>query len=212
VKLVEIRAAEGGAHSRRLVESLLGAYSARCRRHGAMLSILERRDGYVLLKTDADDFFLGEVGGHRWQGLSKGTIHTSTITVATMEESSEQFRFDPTKMIVEYYRSSGPGGQNKNKVETACRIKYGDLIVTCGDERSKRQNYDKALLCLKRRLEIAHRSEQHHDENATRKAQIGFGERADKMRTYREKDDIVIDHRTGRKARLSDLLRGKWFD
>jgi peptide chain release factor 1 len=157
---------------------------------------------------------LNECGGHRFQRVPpterNGRVHTSTVTVACINSTSKDTTgFDPSKVMVEYYRSGGPGGQNKNKVETACRLKYGDIIVTNSDQRSKRQNYECAFRALKSRIDETTRSTLHNEQNSERQSQIGSGQRGDKIRTYREKDDVVIYHDTGKKMRMSDVMNGK---
>lgn len=215
MKLVEIRAAEGGDDAKLLVGDMFDIYCRVGGKRGFNLTLVERSPGYVLFRTDGDHFFLRETGGHRWQRIPPteryGRVQTSTITVAVVDQSSATFEFDERQMEVEYYRASGPGGQNKNKVETACRLKYKDVIVTCASERSKRQNYENALKDLKSRLTERHRSGAHAATNAVRREQIGSGQRGDKIRSYRYKDDVATDHRTGEKARLSNLLKGLWF-
>lgn len=128
-----------------------------------------------------------------------------------MTKATSQAQFDESRMVVEYYRASGKGGQKRNKVETACRLKYDDLIVTCCNERSKRQNYELALKDLKNRVATRANSQAHEALNAVRKSQIGSGQRGDKIRTYRVRDDIATDHRTGEKRSMTDLRRGRWF-
>jgi peptide chain release factor 1 len=214
MKLVEIRAAEGGADAKLLVSDMFDIYSRAAARHGFKVTLVERASGYVLFRTDADAFFLKETGGHRWQRVPPteryGRVQTSTVTVAALDDAPQQFRFDESEMVVTYYKAPGKGGQKRNKTENACRIQYADLLVTCADERSKRQNYERALSELKRRLEERHRQGIHTKTNNARREQIGSGQRGDKIRTYRAKDDVVIDHRTGQHWCLSDILRGKW--
>lgn len=178
------------------------------------VSLIEKRSGYILFRTNGDKFFENETGGHRWQRVPpterRGRVQTSTVTVAALDDVRNDFHFDESLMVVEYYRAPGKGGQKRNKVETACRLKYQNLIVTCCDERAKRQNYESALKVLKQRLAEHHRTSVHTATNSERQKQIGSGQRGDKIRTYRSQDDVMIDHRTDQKARLSDVLRGNW--
>jgi peptide chain release factor 1 len=190
-------------------------YSEHIKRGVFSVKLLEQRSGYICFET-SDERFLRECGGHRFQRIPpterNGRVHTSTVTVACLSHqiaTSKTSTFVPSKLIVEYYRSGGPGGQNKNKVETACRLKYDNIIVTCSDERSKKQNYKRALKDLQQRLYDTQRQQQHAAENNDRQIQIGSGQRGDKIRTYRERDDIVIYHNKNMKYRMSDVMNGK---
>lgn len=114
------------------------------------------------------------------------------------------------RLSVEYYRASGNGGQHRNKVETACRLVYGDITVTSASQRSRKQNYKAALAELRRRFSERQNKAAATSLNNTRRKQIGSGMRGDKIRTYRYQDNVVIDHRTNRKFKLSNVLKGKW--
>ena len=216
MKLVEIRAAEGGDDAKLLVNDMFDIYSRIAIKREFKISLLKNSPGYILFRTNGDQFFIHETGGHRVQRVPpterSGRTHTSTITVAALDKAQNTPSFDERKMTVGYYKAPGAGGQKRNKTENACRIQYDGLIVTCCDERSKRQNYELALKTLKERLKANAESNAHNDINATRKSQIGSGQRGDKIRTYRLQDDTAIDHRTGQKLRFSALQRGKeWF-
>lgn len=175
------------------------------------IRLIEQGLGYIAFETD-DVRFLNECGGHRFQRVPpterNGRVHTSTVTVACLNHQNSIKELDMSKVIVEYYKSGGPGGQKKNKTESACRLKYGDIIVTCCNERKKRQNYELALKDLKQRVQNSQVIRAHNSINNERQKQIGSGQRGDKIRTYREKDDIVIYHATGQKRRMSDVMNG----
>lgn len=126
------------------------------------------------------------------------------------EEESPTKELDWSQVQIEYYRAGGKGGQHRNKVETACRIRYGSIVVTCADERSKNQNYRRALAELQRRVSSNRQTMASAERNQSRKTQIGSGMRGDKIRTYRFQDDSVVDHRTGKRWKLKNVLKGKW--
>lgn len=180
-----------------------------------VFSVIEQTDSSIKFTT-TDKRFISECGGHRFQRIppteKNGRVHTSTVTVACIEQQEQYNSFNESKIIVEYYRSSGPGGQNKNKVETACRLKYDNIIVTCSDERSKLQNYNKALVELKRRVAEHDKNTHHRKVNEVRKSQVGCGQRGDKIRTYREQDNIIIDHKSGNKFNFLKLSNKNLLD
>lgn len=138
-----------------------------------------------------------------------GRVHTSTVTVACLNNNVQKTSFDEKKVVVEYYKSGGAGGQHKNKTETACRLKYGDIIVTNSDQRNQRQNYKVAMAELKRRVTEAQNTSTHNSLNSQRQHQIGSGQRGDKIRTYRERDNIVICHKTDKKFNYDKVMNGE---
>ena len=140
-------------------------------------------------------------------------MHTSTVTVAVLAEPSEaQLRLDPRDLVFQATRGSGPGGQNRNKVETAVQLthKPTGVMVRCESERSQHQNRATALALLRARLWQAERDRQTASRALDRRQQVGSGMRGDKRRTIRCQDGIVTDHVTGKRWNLRDYLRGQW--
>lgn len=182
-------------------------------------TLLDERPGFVAVLFEgkgARRLFRDEAGGHRYQRVppteKRGRVHTSTVTVAILDsEPKPDFHLNDAEVEIRTARGSGPGGQHRNKTDSCVTATHtpSGLSVRV-DMRSQHQSRAMALQILAAKLAdgAAERHRSKRDER--RRTQVGSGMRGDKVRTYREQDDKVTDHRTGQTWKLKTWRRGEW--
>jgi len=204
--IVEIRAGAGGEEAGLFAADLYRMYTRYAEQHG--------------WKTDLLSSHPTGIGGFKEVIFERvpiteasGRIHTSTATVAVLPEVDEvEVHIDPKDLEIDVYCSSGPGGQHMQKNATAVRIthKPTGLVVSCENERSQTQNKMRALAVLRARLYEMERQKQASEVAEARRAQVGTGERSEKIRTYNFPQNRVTDHRIGMSLyRLQSVLDGE---
>src|ERR687894_273538 len=221
--IVEIRAGAGGDEAGLWAGDLYRMLTRYAERRGFKTETLGASDGAYTLEIKGDgaySVFKFEGGTHRVQRVpeteSQGRIHTSTATVAVLPEAEDvDVQVDPNDLQIDVYRSSGPGGQSVNTTDSAVRIthKPTGVVVSMQDEKSQLQNRERAMKVLRARLYEAKLAEQQAELAAARSAQVGTGERAEKIRTYNFPERRVTDHRIKLTVHnLDQLLAGELDD
>jgi peptide chain release factor 1 len=215
---IEIRAAEGGQDAKLLVPHQAAIYQAYATRVGARATVSAHAPGWLHLELEGSEKALTplllEGGGHRWQRVPpterKGRVLASTVTVAVFEGNSPALpEFNPADVELRFTKDSGPGGQHRNKTESCVVATHRPTgLQAKASSKCQHQNRRAAMVPLEERVPQAWQERADDLHAGHRKAQVGSGQRGDKVRTYREQDDRVLDHRTARSARLSALAKG----
>jgi peptide chain release factor 1 len=222
--IVEIRAGTGGDEAALFAGDLYKMLSRYAEQRGFTTEVLSssaadvggfKEVTFAIKGEGAYSVFKYEGGTHRVQRVpkteSQGRIHTSTATVAVLPEAEEvEVEIDEGDLETTTYRSSGPGGQSVNTTDSAVRIvhKPTGIQVSMQDEKSQLQNREKALRVLRARLLEREIAEQQAQIASERRAQVGTGERSEKIRTYNFPQDRITDHRVKLTASGVDRILG----
>jgi len=223
--IIEIRGGAGGEESALFAGVLLRMYSMYAEAKGFKTEVLNANEtglgGFkeISFSVEGDGAysrFKFESGVHRVQRVpeteSQGRIHTSTTTVAVLPEAEEvDFELNEKDLQIDTFRSSGAGGQHINKTSSAIRITHipTGTVVECQDERSQHKNKEKALKVLRSRLYDAEKAKHDAEIAGERKAQVGTGDRSERIRTYNYPQGRVSDHRIGLTLyKIEQILNG----
>jgi peptide chain release factor 1 len=224
--IMELRAGTGGDEAGLFTGDLYRMYQRYAQRHGLTVDVVDasgteqggfKEIVFEVKGSDAYRLLKHEGGVHRVQRVptteTQGRIHTSTATVAVLPEAEENdFEVDPNELRIDIFHSGGAGGQNVNKVATAVRILHlpTGIMAVCQDERSQLKNKTKAMTVLRSRLMERHMRELVEQTAASRRSQVGTGERSEKVRTYNFPQDRLTDHRVNLSVHgLTEILAGQ---
>ncbi|TSC90570.1 MAG: hypothetical protein G01um10142_395 [Parcubacteria group bacterium Gr01-1014_2] len=223
---MEIRAGTGGEEAALFAFNLFNMYKKYAMKSGWKFNILDksrsdlgglRQITFEIAGEQAFQKMTHEAGVHRVQRIPKteksGRIHTSTATVAVLPKVKEaDVKINPADLEISFFRSSGPGGQNVQKVETAVRIKHrpSGIAVSSQEGRSQQKNREKALEILRAKLWQSEKEKAVGLVTEERRKQIGSAERSEKMRTYNFPQDRVTDHRIKKSwGNLEKIMEGE---
>ena len=227
--IVEIRAGTGGDEAALFAAELFRMYNRFCERRGWKVEILDLSEGtlgglkeaiFAVRGSKAYGTLRYESGVHRVQRVpateAQGRIHTSAATVAVLPEAEDvDVKIEDKDLRIDVFRSGGPGGQSVNTTDSAVRVTHlpTGLEVKCQDQKSQLQNKIKALEILRSRLLDRMVAEQEAARARERRAQVGTGDRSQKIRTYNFPQNRVTDHRIHYTAHdLSEVMNGKLDD
>lgn len=209
---MEFRGCTGGDEAMDFATDLLNVYLKYARKNNIKVELIDNSKTIVIMiegKEATLKPFLNESGIHKVQRVSKGKLHTSTVSIAVLPVMSKKnINIDTNDLRVDCYRGSGAGGQHRNVTDSAIRITHipTGTVVTCENERSQYQNKMIAMEILQGKLEQKDVKNEISNRNSNRSNQVKTGDRAESRRTYNYTRNEIVDYMTNKQCTLKEFM------
>ncbi|MDF2880012.1 MAG: prfA [Clostridiaceae bacterium] len=209
---LEVRACTGGEEAMDFANELLSVYLKYARKNNMKVEFVSDGKTKVIMiegKTEFINPFISEEGIHKVQRVSKGKLHTSTVSIVILQvQQNKKIEINRNDIRVDNYRGSGAGGQHRNTTDSAVRITHipTGIVVCCENERSQHQNKDVAIEILYSKIQKFEENKRIEKLNKSRSSQVGTGDRAESRRTYNYTRGEVIDTLSSKRCSLKEFM------